>query len=264
MEFDFAKNTSVTDVNTIPSDFRGLYKQDGDKYVLDNEHVGVKSAVSAITGLNNALRAARAEAKNKTTGPDLTPLKEWGDTPEAILAKFNETKTGLEGQIKGVNIEKIKEDLAKEHSGTHTKLTKRAEALQGQLHKLLVSGEATTAISGLKGDVELLMPFVAQQVKVAESKDGEFLVHVVDQAGDIRYSGVTGAPMSIKELVAEMKANERYGKLFASEAANGGGADAGASNKAPNAAQRQAAAKGDMSAMDKIRAGLTKKGNLSS
>jgi hypothetical protein len=80
-------------------------------------------------------------------------------------------------------------------------------------------------------------------------------VHVVDKAGDIRYSGVTGAPMSIKELVAEMKGHDRYAKLFASEAASGAGPTRRPTASGGCGAARRAAA-GEHAVPQKIAAGL--------
>jgi hypothetical protein len=259
VEFDFAQNTKVADINKIPNDFRGLYKQDGETFVLDSENGGVKSAISAITGLNQALRAARAEVKNKVAGPDMTPLKEFGATPEEIANKFKETVTGLQEQIKGVNVGKIKEDLATEWTGKLTAEQKKAQLLEQHLYNELVESRATAAIAGEKGDVELLLPFVRKSIKASVTSDGKYNVQVVDAAGDVRYSGVTGSPMSIKELVTEMKGNDKYGKLFSSEAPSGSGTTPGATSRKP-AATNPARDRAEMSPTEKIAAGLKKGG----
>jgi hypothetical protein len=260
VEFDFSQNTKVADVNKIPQDFRGLYRQDGENYILDSEQPGVKSAISAITGLNNALKAARAEAKNKPGPVDLTPLKTYGEDPASIATKIQETIDGLKGQIKGVDIEKIKKDLATEYTGKLTSAETITTALEGQLYNELVESRAMTAIASEKGDVELLLPFVKNHIKAVRTPDNKYAVHVVDQAGDIRYSGVTGAPMSIKELVGEMKSNEKYGKLFASEALEGAGLQPGsASRKSLGSGGNPVVAnRAEMSSVDKISAGLKK------
>lgn len=258
MEFDFSQ--PVTDLNKVPQDFRGLYVtgEDG-KISLNSENEGVKAAVSAITGLNKSLKAARAEAKAKQgTQIDLSPLKEYGEAPDAIAAKIKETIEGLQGQIKGVNIDKIKTDLASEWNTKVDAATKRATGLEQFLHQELVVNRAVTAIAGAKGDPELLLPFVAKSLKAGATADGKYAVNVVDDAGDIRYSGVTGQPMTIQELVAEMKGNEKYGRLFASEAAAGGGAQPGAaSGKAGNGSNLRGA-EGSDTPMGKIAAGLRK------
>jgi hypothetical protein len=202
VEFDFSQNTSVADINKIPNDFRGLYKQVEDKFVLDNEHPGVKSAISAVTGLNTALKAARLEAKNRPTGVDLTLLKEYGETPEAIHTKISEVIDGLKTQIKGVNIDKIKQDLAKEFSDKLTGAETKATSLENQLFDTLVVGSASSAIAAAKGDVELLMPFIRTQVKTTVA-NGKYNVNVVDAAGDIRSVTLAeSAKLAQNQLVA--------------------------------------------------------------
>lgn len=270
MEFDFSQNASVTDVNKIPADFRGLYKDGGNgTFTLDTEHAGVKSAVSAITGLNNALKASRAEAKARPAAIDLSPLKEYGDEPGAILTKFTETVDGLKSQIKGVNVDKIKTDLAGEWQGKLTKAEEKSARAEKSFHNRVVVGDAKAAIAQHKGDVDLLLPFVLQSAKVISNKDGDLDVVILDDAGDIRYSGVTGKPLSVAERVLEMKGNEKFGKLFTSDAPAGGGAAPGAAGGKPNnaAAAAAAAAAGGatMSPTQKIKAaldkGLVKKGS---
>lgn len=220
MEFDFSTNTKVPTLDKVPQDFRGLYKAEADgSFVLDAENTTIKSAVSAIVGLNAALRNER---KTKAPNVDLTPLAEFGAEPVAIKTKFNQMIADLTEQVKGVNIPKITEGIANEWSGKVTAAQAEGKALEAQLYEELVSSRATTAIAAEKGEVELLMPFVTKQVKTTRV-NGKLVVNVVDAAGDIRFSGVTGAPMSVTELIKEMKGQDKYGRLFASEAPRGSG-----------------------------------------
>lgn len=221
MDFEFAP---VDNLDKVPEQFRSIYVTgEGDKYVPDPAHKGL---VEAVVGLNRALKAARTEAKNKAS-VDLTPLAEFGSTVEEIKANIIKKQAELQNELaKGseakLNLDKIRQEMADAHAKELQKAQVRTEALQKQLYGLLVENAATAAIVEQKGIPELLLPFIKSQVKVVE-QDGEFKVFVVDSQGDQRYSGVTGQPMTIKELVAEMKANERYGRLFESEAPVGGG-----------------------------------------
>jgi hypothetical protein len=250
MDFEF---TPVDSIDKVPEQFRGIYKQGDDgKFVPDDAHKGV---IEAITGLNRSLKAARAEAKAKTP-VDLSPLADFGKTPEEIKAAVESRINELQEQVaKGgdakVNLEKIKQDLAAAHAKDLERANKRSEALQNQLYGLLVENAATAAVVELKGVPELLLPFIKQQVKVVE-EEGQFNVYVVDSSGDRRYSGVTGQPMTIKELVAEMKANEKYGRLFESEAPAGGGMPPRGGSTPPRQPGRV------LSANEKIAVGLAK------
>lgn len=251
MDFEFQE---VESLDVVPEQFRGLYAEADGKFRLNETYKGV---AEAVTGLNRSLKASRAEAKAlKGSKVDLSALADFGDSPEAIAQAVQDRIKELEGQLANgdkakLNLDKVKEDLAKAHSKDLEKVTKRSEALQTQLYGLLVENAATTAIAELKGIPELLMPFVKTQVNVVE-EEGEFRVFVVDAQGDRRYSGVTGQPMSIKELVSEMKANEKFGRLFESEAPQGGGTPPGGARRPANAPA------GERSSVDKIAAGLAK------
>lgn len=263
MEHDFTQ--PVADIATVPAQFQPLYEEtevEGKKsFNLKRDDI-TKGAVEAIVGLNTALKASRAEFKaNKGKAVDLSPLAEYGEDPATILAAFTKTKEEL--TAKGSDdvkrqIDKIKSDLASGHATELTAAQKRNEALTSQLYGHLVESEAITAIAGAKGVPELLLPFVKQQVKVNEA-DGKLQVMVVDAAGDPRYSGTSGLPMTIKELVAEMKANTQYGRLFDSEAPAGGGTPPGG----PGNPGKPGMKTENMTPVDKISAGLAKGQHLS-
>lgn len=254
MKWDFKTNTVVKDINTVPVDFRGLYRDVDGEFKLGSDDPAIASAVAAITGLNEALTAARAEAKaNKQGKIDLSPLSDYGATVEEIAAGITSKINGFQEELaKGgdakLNLEKVKADFAKEVAKGKEASTARIAALLGQLEQVTIDNEAKSAIAEAKGDVDLLLPFVRKQVKSVE-EDGQFNVYVVD-GEDRRFSGVTGQAMSIKELVTEMKGQERYGKLFESDAKSGPGLRPG------QRAGKPVVKKDDMSSVDKIALGL--------
>jgi hypothetical protein len=257
--FDFGANAVVEKLETVPEQFRPLYVEKEGKFALAADDPKVKGAVEALSGLGKALKAARDEAKGRAP-VDLSPLKEFGGSPEEIAASVRTRLEELSAAAKGgtdakLNIEKIKADLAKAHSTELTAREKRIEALTGQLYGHLVESEAKGAIASEKGDLDLLLPFVKQRVKVVE-EDGKVQVFVVDDAGDRRYSGVTGTPMSIRELVREMKAAPKFGKLFESETPKGSGHRPG-SAKTQTGGTREPAQR---SSLEKIQAGLERRG----
>lgn len=218
MDFDFSQ--PVESLDKVPEQLRPLFKDAGDgKFTVDEPFKGVATVVA---GLNTSLKAARLDAKNKAV--DLTPLIEFGSTPADIKTAFDakiEEISKAKGGDANKQIEAVKTSMAAGFDAEKKKLTARTDALQTQLYGLLVENTATAAIAELKGTPELLLPFIKTQVKVTEA-DGRFVVTVVDGAGETRY-GATGQPMTIKELVTEMKGQEKYGRLFDSEAPIGGG-----------------------------------------
>ena len=80
--------------------------------------------------------------------------------------------------------------------------------------------------------------------------DGKFVVQVVDEQGDVRYSGTTGAEMTAPERINEMKGIERYMPFFSSEAPTGSGSKPGA------AARVAVTGKTELTSTQKIAAGL--------
>lgn len=253
MEFDFGQNAKVDSLDKVPSQFQGLYKANEDgTHSLDSDNPAVAGAVSAIQGLNMALRASRKEAKDlrnaKPEAPDFGALSEYGSTVEEIAAGV-QAALEAKGKQPGVDVEKIKKDLAKEYAKSGEASTARIKALETKLQEVLIDNALTAEIVAAGGNAKLLLPFVRNQVKINET-EGDFAPAVVDAAGDMRFSGVTGNSMTIKELVAETKANSEYGALFKSEAKPGGDTTPGAPSRTPQPKQRE------LSATEKISAGL--------
>lgn len=254
MEFKFTPE--VADLNTVPEQFRGFYAQAGDKHKLRLDDPVIKTSVETITGMTTALTAARADVKAaKAKVVDLSALAEYGDTPEKILesvkAKLEEAAVQGDGKAKN-QLEGIKKALQEAHAKELTGRDTRITALREQLYSHLVDASATAAIAELKGVPELILPFLRQQVKV-EEKDGKFEVVVIGQNNEPRY-GSTGSPMTIKELVSEMKGQQKYGRLFESESPNGGGMQ----QQRRNNVVTQQTQRDQMTPTQKIQAGLRK------
>ena len=246
---DFDLNLPVDAIDKVPEQFRPLYApaQDG-KFVVDEKYKGVKEA---ITGLNTSLRASRDDAK-KRTPTDLTPLAEFGTDPVAIKAEFDRRVSDLvaKGGDAAKAVERVRTEMAAANAAALSAANAKTSAYQTQLYTMLVKNDALSSIAEAKGVPELLMPFIEKQVKVME-EDGRFVVHVMDDKGERRYSGVTGQPMTIKELVTGMKADAKYARLFDSEKQGGGG-------MLPGGGTRQPPASGTTkTANDKINAGLS-------
>jgi hypothetical protein len=257
MDFDFNKNLTVDSLSgVVPDDFHGLYVEKDGKYVLKTDDPVVGSAVKAVSGLNRALNAARAEARDaKGKIIDLTPLKDFGADPNSILSAFNAQleEARKTSKSKGtddveVAVRKATEALSTKHTSDLEKREARINALMTQLEETLVTSAAISALSEAGAiDVDLALPHIRNQVKVTE-ENGKFKVNVVDAVGDPRFSG-TGNHMTISELVLDMKKSKKYMPLFKSEAPAGGGKPHGGRSFPSNS-------DGDKSSVDKISAGL--------
>jgi hypothetical protein len=249
MDFEVAP---VESLDKVPENLRPLYvteAKDG-KYGIRPEFVSI---AESINGFNKANKTLRTEVSTlKSSKVDLSPLAEYGNSPEEIAktvtARITEAggKQAVDAQKK---VDAATASLKEAHAAELKKHAERNTGLQGQLYKLLVENQATAAVVEAKGIPDLLLPFIKNQVKVAE-ENGELVVQVVDAKGELRYGG-TGSPMTIKELVSEMKGQEKFGRLFESEQQKGG------TGMNPNGARRQPTQQqGELSANDKIAKGL--------
>jgi len=249
--FDFAANQEVEDISVVPENFRVFYKESETGYQINSDEPAIVAAVASISGLAKSLNAARNDAKNNKV--DLSPLAEFGASPAEIAESITVRMEELNKQIKDggkakIDVEKIKAELATAHMTELQKREAREQALTNQLYGMLVTSEATSAIVANKGVPELLMPFIKDQVQVVE-QDGKMTAYVVDAENNQRYSGTTGAPMTINELVLEMKSNKQFGRVFESDTPSGPGTP-------PRQSMHVKPAEGELSATQKIANGL--------
>lgn len=260
MEFDFATNTNVVNIESVPEDFRGLYSQGEDgTYILNTTDPLTKSAVNAVVRINNALKASRLEVRNASSkAVDLSPLSDFGATPTEIATKF---QTMLEeASVAGdtdmsTKISKIKDDLAK---GSKAEIANRDKIIvqqDEQLFGLLGRLEGEKAFEKYHSvGSDICMPHLLPSLKTVRQEDGKLAVRVVDDAGDPRYSTAGGGFMTIDERVAEMKSIEKYGPLFKSEQRNGAGTPPGAGRIVSGTQHKESSDK--KSPAQKISAGL--------
>lgn len=266
MLFELANNREVKSIDVVPEEFRGLYvEKSGGGFELGMSDPKIGGAVNAALGLQKSLKAARADAdKFKGKAVDLGGLAEYGDSPDAILQKFNSIITDKDNEIakgKGatLDLDKVRTSMKSEHDKALSAKDLAIASLEGEITDLVVGMHATTTVSKHNGMPDLVMPHIAPRLRVQAVmvKDASGAdrrrrnVVVVDEQGDARINGATGQPMTVDDLVKEMKADKRYGVLFASEAAQGGGAQG-----TQRSAQQRSGDGKTMSPTQKISAGL--------
>lgn len=223
-----ALKLSVDSVDGLEESVRGLYTEKDGKFVLNVE------GLEDTSGLKTALQKERRER-----GELEKKVKRWeglGKTDEeitALIAKHDETAQ-TEAERKG-EWDKLRTQMNDKHAKDLQAKDEKISAYQKRLNAELVDARATSAIAAAKGVPDLLLPHVQRQVKV----DEEFNVIVVDAKGDPRVNG-KGEPLSITDLIEEMKANDVYGRAFEGSGHsgsgmrpnNGGGGPAGRITKA--------------------------------
>jgi len=218
----------VTDLELVPEAARGLYVEDGDSFKLNDDFVteGMVDATE-VTGLkrkNDELLAAQRKLKDTYDGIDPEEYKKFAESRE----QAEREKQKLAGDF-----DARERQLLERHKAEVEKSKAEAERLNGTLHRLMVDNEAQAALVGARakkvGGMGLLMPHITSRAKVVD-EDGRHVTRIYDEMGQVRLSTASGSaqPMTIAELVAEMRDSEEYAVCFEPENKKGtGGGGAG-------------------------------------
>jgi hypothetical protein len=205
---------TVDSLDAVEEPFRALYAEKDGKF-----HLGVEG-IEDTGGLKTALQKERADraAFEKQ-------VKSWqglGKTPEEIRelleaqAKAEEDKATKAGEW-----DKLRAQMNEKHAAELKSKDEATGKMRTSLERYLVDAAATQAIAAEKGVPALLLPHVQRHVKVIE-QDGDYVAQVVDAKGDPRVNG-KGEPLTIADLVSEMKQSEIYGRAFEASGNTGGG-----------------------------------------
>jgi hypothetical protein len=207
----------VENLDDVPEPQRALYKEAEGGFRLDVEGVEFPDDVRALRSALERERADNKSLKRKlaTMPEDFDPEK-WASMTEA-QRKAEEESAKDKGQWESYKAQ-LTDNFAKELKRRDEKLTTR----ERKIRELLVTVRATTELAELGASARLLMPHIEALTEVTE-EDGDWKVYVLGDDGKRRV-GKAGDPMSIKELVAEMRESKEYAPAFPSSGASGGGA----------------------------------------
>jgi len=206
------------------------------KFLLDVTSVS-DFALENVKGLKTALSSERTS--RETLERQVAAFKDIDpDKARDAIKKVGEMKDWKPDDKVREQMEAIKTQLLEKHKGEIADKDSTVASLTKQLEKNMITATATQAIAGLRGSTELLLPHVERSTRMRQTDDGQFVVEVVGSDGNPRISPASGstAPMTIDELVAEMKNNDTFAPAFAGSGASGSGSSGsgdGGSHKAP-------------------------------
>jgi hypothetical protein len=220
----------------LPEGVREHYaEQEGGEFLLGVEGVG-DWKLENVGSLRRALQTERtARSKLDQTlksfegiDPDaartaLDKMNEIADwDPEQKLA---EAKKAYEKKLSD-HFEGQRKQLVEKHTTEKTEIEAKLQGLHDQLSKTLIDAAASRAIGEAKGSVDLLIHPIKDRTRVRQNDQGRYVVEVLDSDGSVRLSNKSGStdPMTIDELVAEMKRDTRYARAFDGSGASGSGA----------------------------------------
>tara|TARA_R110002051_G_scaffold22502_5_gene58174 strand:+ start:1365 stop:2132 length:768 start_codon:yes stop_codon:yes gene_type:complete len=211
-------------IDDAPEALREHYTEQDGKFVLAVEAVG-GYALEDVSGLKSALGKERTRAekleRDVVAFKDLDPAK--ARTALAELEELKALDPAKEAdKIANTKFEAAKAQLLEKHNADLTERDGRIKTLNGAVDGLVREQRATAAIAEAKGAVDLLLPHVLRFTRTVE-KDGKFSVEVIDADGNCRIGDSKGSPMTIKDLVAEMRGSETFGRAFDGDGQSGSG-----------------------------------------
>lgn len=219
---------------------KGMYKPlegaEG-KFVLDVEGAD-GFELEDVSGLKTSLSKERGTAQSlerelkkfgstydKNTGKwthSIDPVK-----AQQALAKYDEFMSldpaKEADKIAETKIAAVKDQLVQQHSVELQSKEAKVNTLTKALDKVLREQTARAEIAGAKGEPLLLLPHVMSQTRTVEDDDGNFRVEVIDASGNVRIGDAKGNPMTIAQLVAEMRNSEVFGRAFEGDGTSGSG-----------------------------------------
>lgn len=242
--FDFPP--TVAAIDEVPEEFRACYEQGEDGSAALIETLAKRGSDTA-----NLRKALEAERKaNRQKDADLRAYSSLGrkpdelktliegftsiaETPEALRELMDSHAKNAPDVAKAVA--QVKEQAEKESKKVADALRaqieerdKRLSSTRTVLEREMVGTALTQEIVRQKGSHRMLLPLLSRFVKVVEV-DGQIERQVVDDAGDPRIN-VRGEPMSIAELVSEIKADPEFANAFEGDGRGGSGSQSNNGN----------------------------------
>lgn len=211
----------VESLDAIPEPVREFYRQDADgkRFILDAEDVSTGG--EDLGALKRALEREKAERRKYAR---LAEERGTVDPEEyKALKAEKEAREREEAEKKG-HYDKLLAQKDALYAKEREALELERRAALAAVEEYVVDAQATAAIAAHSGIPRLLLPLVKAQLKAVKGEDGKYRVAVLDADGEERRNPKTNAPLSIAELVAEMKADPDLGSAFKSSGATGGGA----------------------------------------
>ncbi len=230
-----ALKLTVNSIDEIEEPLRALYTEKDGKYSLALEDyedpVTLKKAI--VTERETASKLA---AKTKELDKKVKGWEQLGKSPDEIKEMIEAANKAEEEKLnRAGEWTKLKDQMNAKHQEELKAVAAKVDAKDQQivsmrksLERHLVDAQATAAIATHKGVPDLLLPHVQKHVKVIEDGDNYF-VRVVDAKGDPRVNG-KGDPLSIEDLVNEMKSTDIFGRAFEGSGQSGSGMRPNAGN----------------------------------
>jgi hypothetical protein len=174
---------------------------------LSNETAGLKSALKAERDAKSALE----KSLKGYEGIDATKARELLTQQQ----KAEEDKAKANGEW-----ENWKAQMQATHEAEKRALEDKLRQAETDYETEFVDAKVTAEIANAKGRPRLLKPWLGAKSVL---ENGQRAIRIYDDKGNLRY-GKDGAPMTVSERLAEMKADPEFMVAFEGSGAGGNGA----------------------------------------
>lgn len=269
MVFNFAVMDSL---DAVPAEFRFVYSATPNSAGKFEVQEGAKALVAAFQGNTTALEAERGKVRslnteNATRRTQLTAyeslLTDLGITPEDPNNPIDAIKAHvatLQDKVKGGdafkgNLTKIQDAANKRVADITAAKDAELKAMQATLEEHLIDKEVLSALTENKARQggRVLLPHVKSKLKVVKDAAGKYGVVAVDEQGNALYNSAA-QPMTVKDVVGQLKQAPEYAFAFESDAGGGTGHKPGSGQQPIKTGTPGA---GELTSTQKIAAGLT-------
>lgn len=212
---------------------------DGQGYMLDV--IGSNGfALENVSGLKSALEKERQEGRTAATKlkafENLDPAK----AREALKKVESMANFNPEEQV-AAGIKEREAQLIARHQEAMTLSTQKSDGYKTQLERMLVENASMKALQDAGGNPLLLTPHLRSQIRMRETDNGMIAEVYNPSTGAARVGDAQGNPMTIPQLVAELKANDQFSMAFNGTGSTGSGSTNGATGSAKRPAGQQTA-----------------------
>lgn len=206
----------VKSLDAVPENLRELYvEQEDGRFKLDAD------GVEDIGGLKSALQKEREQNQKLRTSADKYKNVDPDKYNEMIAAADEAERKRLTAEG---NFTALTEQMKTAHKTELERERAEKAGLLGEIERRAIDGEAIVELTAAKGKVKLLLPHVKSQARVRKTDTGVYVTEVIDGNGNVRIADGAGTPMTIKQLVAEMKGQDDFAGAFMADDKSGGGA----------------------------------------
>jgi len=215
------------------------YEEKDGKFYLSVEKVNglalenVDGLKSTVEKLRTAEKTLQQSLKSVQDSLNEHSKKYEGIDPEvarSALSKIDEIKN-WDGETKVKKAVEVAEqklqakmnELVKTHSTKVEELEDELANSQSQLQDAIVTSRIIEAIHKEGGSVDLLIPHVRKNVNMIKDNNGKWKPEVINDDGNPRIGDSQGNPMTITQLVQEMKSKDVFAAAFTGASSTGSG-----------------------------------------